>query len=56
VLLTAAGAPISAKSACEPRLASDALQSEVVVYRMAESLLAAEIPLSCLNRYVPSRN
>jgi len=24
-------------------------QSEVVVYRMAESLLAAEVPFSCLN-------
>jgi hypothetical protein len=30
-------------------------QSEVVVYRMAESLLAAEIPLSCLNRYEPKQ-
>ncbi len=31
---------------------SGVLQSEVVVYRMAESLLAAQIALSCLNRCV----
>ncbi len=32
-----------------------ALQSEVVVHRMAEFLLAAEIPFSCLNRCVPKQ-
>ena len=31
------------------------LQSEVVVHRSAESLLAAEIALSCLNRRVPKQ-
>jgi hypothetical protein len=34
---------------------SGALQAEVVVYRMAQSLFAAEIPLSCLDRCVPKQ-
>lgn len=40
---------LSVIGSCPP---SGVLHSEVVVYRMAESLLAAEIPFSCLNRYV----